>query len=146
MIESENVILPENHARTGCKGEWFGHLAPVDIDQGSFFRYQSYNALMILENAVLAEYMRAGELNILRYICFGATDAGEAVLDVIDQALRHERVLVQVHQVWRFLRGEDTHSNAVLLHGDSHLGEYRLALQANRFGSLQLLFPSFIQF
>lgn len=101
---------------------------------------------MVLENAMLLKYVRAAQLDILGHLRFGATDACESVLDVIDQTLRHKRVLVQIYQVRCLLRREDADRDAVLFHGDPHFGEYRFALQTDRFGSLQLLLPCFVQF
>lgn len=144
MIESKHMILSQNNARSGFQNNWLSDLATIHINQSALLRYQGDDTPVILEHAVLAQYVRAAELDILRYISFSATDSREAVLDVIDQTFGHQGILVQIHQVGCLLRGEHANCDAVLFHGDTHFGEHRLALQTNQFGSFQFLLPCFV--
>lgn len=48
--------------------------------------------------------VRPYELDVLRDVGLGAADARDALLDVVQEALRQRRVLVQVHQVGRLER------------------------------------------
>jgi hypothetical protein len=88
----------------------------------------------------------ADQLNVLRNVGLRGSHPRDAVLRVINQALRHERVLVQVDQVGRALGGEHPHRDAVLLHGHPHLGEDGLALYPYGLGAFQLLLPRLVQF
>lgn len=146
MVEPEDVILAENDARARPEKDGLGDLAAVDVNEGGLFGDEGDDALVILEDAVLAENVRAAELNVLGYVGLGAAEAGQAHLEIVDEALGHEGVLVQVHQVGRLLGREHPDGHAVLLDRYAHLREDRLSLQPDRFRAFQLLLPRFVQF
>ena len=57
--------------------------------------------VLVSKGAVFRQDVGAGELDVLEHGGFWAAETGGALLDVVQQALRHKRVLVQVHQVRR---------------------------------------------
>jgi len=63
-------------------------------------RLDGGRTVMVVEDTMLVEYMTSTELNILRHgRVVRSTKSSQSVLDVVDEALRHERILVEVHQV-----------------------------------------------
>ena len=48
---------------------------------------------------VLSLYVRPKQFDVLGNVELGAPHIGDAVLDVVEEALRHGGVLVQVHQM-----------------------------------------------
>jgi len=61
--------------------------------------------VVVVEEAVLVEYVRSTELNVLRHgHVVRATNARQSVLDVVDETFGHERVFVQIHQMRRLQR------------------------------------------
>ena len=146
MIEPEHVVLAEDDPVAGAQNDRLEHGAPVDVAQGVGSRRQRDHVVAVLKEAVLVEDVRAAQLDVLRDVGLGRADPRDAVLDVVEQALGHERVLVQVDKVRRLLGREDAHRVAVLLDGDAHLGEHGLPLEPDHFGPLQFLLPSLVQF
>ena len=76
------------------------------ISQTSYQRHQFHDAFRVFEDAVLAEDVRADELDVLRDVGLGRPDARDALLDVVQEALGERGVLVQVHQVGSLGREE----------------------------------------
>ncbi len=99
MVESEYVVLPEDDPRSRSEHDGAVHLAAVDEADGGLHRHQLHDPLRVLKDAVLAQDVRADQLDVLRNVGFGGPDPRHALLDVVQQALGQSGVLVQVHQV-----------------------------------------------
>ena len=67
--------------------------------------HQFHDALRVFEDAVLAENVRADELDVLRNVGLGRPDARDPLLDVVQEALGESGVLVEVHQVRSLEKG-----------------------------------------
>lgn len=89
MIESENMIFSKNYSGASFQNDRFRNLSSVDINEGSFFWHESNDTFVILEDAMFAQNVRTAELYVLRNVCLGRSDSGEAIFNVINQALRH---------------------------------------------------------
>ena len=71
----------------------------------AYQRHQFHDSLRVFEDAVLAEDVRADELDVLRDVGLRGADARDALLDVVQEALGERGVLVQVHQVRSLQKG-----------------------------------------
>jgi len=57
--------------------------------------------VLVVEDAVFVEYVRATQLDVLCHCAVRAPDTSQTFLDVVHQTLGHQRIFVQVHQVRR---------------------------------------------
>lgn len=104
VVESEDVGLSQDDPGARGEDDLLLHLAAVHEADGALHGHQLYLALGVVEDAVLAEDVPADQLDVLADVGLGRADAGEALLDVVEQALREGRILVQVDEM-RGLRG-----------------------------------------
>ena len=115
MVEPENVGLAEDDPRARGEDDLLLHLAAVDEADGALHGYELDLSLGVGEDAVLAEDVPPDQLDVLADVGLGGADAGDALLDVVEQALGEGRVLVQVDE----MRGLGTTKTGSFLSLDS---------------------------
>lgn len=95
---------------------------------------------------MFTEDVWAAKLDVLRNIRFGGSHASSSTLDVVDETLGHGWIFVQIHEMRRLLRWEDTDCDSVFFNRYAHFRKHGFSLEPDLLSSLQLLFPGFIQF
>ena len=109
------MVLAQDDPGAGPENGRGVDLAAVDEADRSRLGDELDLAVGVLEDAVLVEDVAADQLYVLGDVGLGRPDPGQALLDVVEEALRQGGVLVQVDQVRRLLRRKEAHCLAVLL-------------------------------
>jgi len=61
-----------------------------------------WHTVLVIEDTMFVEDVRSTQLNVLRHSCVvRSTETRLSVFDVVDEAFRHQRIFIQIHQVRR---------------------------------------------
>ncbi len=102
VVEAEDVAVAEYDAVAALQAYGGLDLLAVDVAEGAWAgRELDEGVGLVEEEAVLVEDVRAEEDDVGRVGGVGAADFGRAFFDVVQQALGHERVFVEVDQMGR---------------------------------------------
>jgi len=66
MVESEHVVLAQDNSRPSFEDDCGFDFSPVDVAKRVWLRTQGHHTIDIFKDAMLAEYMRSTQLDILQ--------------------------------------------------------------------------------